>query len=245
MLNLITVDHPQTDGQTKRVNQVLEDMLRAYVSKKQSDWESYLPIIEFAYNSAKHVSTSFSPFILMYGFQPRSPVPVGLANEKIHQVKDFLQDHMDMSRVSQLSVCQAQDCYKKFADQKRRTVHFKEGDWVFLKVPENSTSLQTGSVSKLSLGFCGPFKILNKVEQVAYKLELPAQSKVHPIFHVSRVHKRLIGQERPVETSMLVEYTKPLILPHELERVLDYHMLRTCHQARKQALMKWKGCHPE
>ena len=83
MLNLSTADHPQTDGQTERVNQVLEDMLRAYVSKKQSDWESYLPIIEFAYNSAKHVSTGFSPFMLMYGFQPRSRVSVGLANEKI------------------------------------------------------------------------------------------------------------------------------------------------------------------
>ena len=73
---------------------------------------------------------------------------VGLTNEKIHQVKDFLQDHMDMLRVAQLNVHQAQDHYKKFADRKRRPVHFKEGDWVFLKVLENSTSLQMGPVSK-------------------------------------------------------------------------------------------------
>ena len=100
MLNLSTVNHLQTDGQTERVNQVLEDMLRAYVKKKKYDWESYLPIIEFAYNSAKHVSTRFSLFMLMYGFQPCSLVLVGLANEKIHQVGDFLQDHMDMLRVA-------------------------------------------------------------------------------------------------------------------------------------------------
>ena len=74
------------------------------------------------------VSTGFSPFMLMYGFQPRSPVLVGLANEKINKVKDFLQDHMDMLRVARLNVRQAQDRYKKFADQKRRPVHFKEGD---------------------------------------------------------------------------------------------------------------------
>ena len=92
--------HPQMDGQTERVNQVLEDMLRAYVSKHQFNWEDYLPILEFAYNSAKHVSTKFSPFMLMYGFQPRSPVLVGLANEKLHHVKDFLQDHMDMLQVA-------------------------------------------------------------------------------------------------------------------------------------------------
>ena len=110
---------------------MLEDMLKTYVNKKQSDWEPYLPIIKFAYNSAKHVSTGFSPFMLMYGFQPRSPVSVGLANEKINKVKDFLQDQMDMLRVARLNVCQAQDCYNKFADQKRRPVHFKEGDQVF------------------------------------------------------------------------------------------------------------------
>ena len=99
-LNLSTADHPETDGLTKRVNQVLKDMLRAYVSKKQTNWEDYLPILEFAYNSAKHVSTKFSPFMLMYGFQSRSPVSVGLANEKLHHVKDFLQDYMDMLKVA-------------------------------------------------------------------------------------------------------------------------------------------------
>ena len=70
-LNLSTADHPKTDDQIERVNQVLEEMLRAYVSNEQTNWEDYLPILEFAYNSAKHVSTKFSPFMLIYGFQPR------------------------------------------------------------------------------------------------------------------------------------------------------------------------------
>ena len=65
-------------------------MLRAYVSKWQFDWEHYLPILEFAYNTAKNVTIGFSPFMLMYGFQSRLLVTVGLANEKLHQVKDFL-----------------------------------------------------------------------------------------------------------------------------------------------------------
>ncbi len=59
-LSLSSSDHPQSDGQTERVNQILEDMLRAYVSKKQSSWEDYLPMVEFAYNSAKHSSTDFT-----------------------------------------------------------------------------------------------------------------------------------------------------------------------------------------
>ena len=76
-------DHPETDNQMECVNQVLEDMLRAYVTKKQTNWKDYLPILEFAYNSAKHVTTGFSPLIFMRGFHPRSPMIVGLANEKI------------------------------------------------------------------------------------------------------------------------------------------------------------------
>ena len=67
-LSMSTADHPQSDGQTKRVNQVLKDMLCAYVSKKQSNWEEYLPHLEFSYNSSKHSATGFSPIMLMYGF---------------------------------------------------------------------------------------------------------------------------------------------------------------------------------
>ncbi|MCO5575341.1 hypothetical protein L7F22_029141 [Adiantum nelumboides] len=155
-------------------------MIRAYVSKKQTSWKDYLPILEFAYNSAKNVSTKFSPFMLMYGFQPRSPITVGLATEKLQHVKAFLQDHMDMLKLARQNVCQAQDRYKKYANEKRRQVVFKEGDYVFLRVPEYSESLKNGPTPKLSLRFCGPFKILRRVGSMAYKLELPANSRVHP-----------------------------------------------------------------
>ena len=73
--------------------------------------------------------------MLMYGFQPQSLVTVGLANEKIQQVKDFLQDHMDMLRLARQNVRQAQDHYKKFANTHRRPLTFEEGDLVFLWVP--------------------------------------------------------------------------------------------------------------
>ena len=100
---------------------------------------------------------------------------------------------------------------------------------MFVKRKIVTRSLQTRNIGRFTLKkFCGPFKILKKVGEVAYKLELLAHSKVHPVFHVSPLRKRLIGMERPV-----VEYVEPPILPHEPERVLDYHMLRTRHQVQK------------
>ena len=168
-LNLSMAYHPQTDGQTKRVNQVLEDMLRAYVSKKQKNWEDYSPILEFAYYSAKHVTTRFSPFTLMYGYQPRSLITVGLVMEGIPQAKDFLNKNFDMFRVARQNVKQAQDKYKKYADEHCRLISFQEGEKVFLKVLEHSVSMKTGLVAKLSPRYCGPLTIFNKVGQVAYK----------------------------------------------------------------------------
>ncbi|MCO5608319.1 hypothetical protein L7F22_062525 [Adiantum nelumboides] len=137
--------------------------------------------------------------MLMYGFQLRSPVIVGLATEKLQHVKDFLQDHMDMLKLTRQNVCQAQDRYKKYADEKHRQVVFKEGDYVFLRVPEHSKSLKTGPTSKLSPRFCGPFKILRRVESMAYKLELPANSRVHQVFHVSRLRQRLLREDNIID----------------------------------------------
>ena len=86
------------------MNQALEDILQAYVTKKQSNWEEYLPHLEFAYNSSKYLATRFSTFMLIYGFQPRTSVMMGLATEKIKEVKDFLQDHMDMLQLGRQNV---------------------------------------------------------------------------------------------------------------------------------------------
>ena len=114
-------------------------------------------------------------------------------------------------------------------DVHRRPVTFEEGQLVFLRVPENSQSLKTGSVPKLSPQFCGPFKILKKVGPVAYKLELPATSKVHPVFHVSRLRRRLYNEDNVVDHGVLVEYTEPPVQTHEPEKILDYHDLCTQH----------------
>ena len=74
--SLSTAFHPQTDGQTERVNRVLEEMLRHFTSPRQDDWDEYLALAEFAVNNAKHSSSGQSPFYLVYGRNPRTPADV-------------------------------------------------------------------------------------------------------------------------------------------------------------------------
>ncbi|MCO5596889.1 hypothetical protein L7F22_050959 [Adiantum nelumboides] len=122
---------------------------------------------------------------------------------------------MDMLKLACQNVCQAQDRYKKYADEKRRQVVFKESDYVFLRVLEHSESLKTGPTPKLSPRFCGPLKILRRVRSMAYKLELFANSRVHPVFHVSRLRQRLLQEDNIIDQEVLVDFIEPLNLPHE------------------------------
>ncbi|KAJ7565990.1 hypothetical protein O6H91_02G084000 [Diphasiastrum complanatum] len=180
-----TTDHPQTDGQTERVNQVLEDMLRAYVSKKQTNWEEYLSILEFAYNSTKHSATGYNPFMLMHGFQPHSPTAVGFKQEKVEAVKNFLEDLNQMIEHAKRSIRQSQNRARHYADPHRRDVQFSAGEKVYLRVPVDSKTLKSGVCAKLSPRYCGPFTISRRLGEVTYELELPHSSKVFPVFNVS------------------------------------------------------------
>ena len=87
--NMSSCDHPQTNGQTERVNQILEDMLCAYVSDKQSDWDTYLPLLEFAYNNRPHWATGLSPFELNYGMSLPALATTGIS-QKCPSVAEFL-----------------------------------------------------------------------------------------------------------------------------------------------------------
>ena len=88
-LGMSSGDHPETDGQTERVNQTLEDMLRSYVSLRQHTWNKWLPLLEFAYNDRKHSSTGMSPFELNYGYRPANPTTVGVS-QKVPSAADYV-----------------------------------------------------------------------------------------------------------------------------------------------------------
>ncbi|GJX28443.1 putative reverse transcriptase domain-containing protein [Tanacetum coccineum] len=182
--------HPQTDGQSERTIQTLEDMLRACAINFGKGWVNHLPLVEFSYNNSYHASIKAAPFEALYGRKCRSPVcwtEVGEAQilgpeliqettEKIVQIKQRMQA--------------ARDRQKSHANLKRKQMEFQVEDKVMLKVSPWKGVVHFGKRGKLNPRYVGPFKVLEKVGEVAYKLELPEElSRVHNTFHVSNLKK--------------------------------------------------------
>ncbi|GKA46213.1 putative reverse transcriptase domain-containing protein [Tanacetum coccineum] len=155
-----TAYHPETDGQSERTIQTLEDMLRACVIDFGKGWVKHLPLAEFSYNNSYHASIKAAPYEALYGRKCRSPV------------------------------CWAEDRQKSYADLKRKLIEFEVGDRVMLKVSPWKGIVRFGKRGKLNPRYVGPFKVLVKVGKVTYRLELPQElSRVHHTFHVSNLKK--------------------------------------------------------
>jgi hypothetical protein len=179
---LSTAFHPQTDGQTERMNQVLEAYIRAFCDSDQLNWPDLLPYAEFAYNNSVASATGFSPFYANYGYHPRSLWGIEkepenpTATNYIAWVKSV---HSNCLQALQST----RDRMAKYYDRKRhQSPPFKFGDLVLL----NLRNVKTRTPSKkLDHKYQGPFKIIKVLSPTAYRLELPARWKIHNVFHVS------------------------------------------------------------
>ena len=218
-----TASHPQTDGQTERVNRVLEDMLRAYVGPAHDDWDEHLDEAEFAVNNAKHASTRESLFMLNYWGDPRTPLMTGLDVElcRVPKAKDFAGDLHDKLQDAKRCLAAAQSRQKAWADTHRSAKKFKPGDYVFL----NTKNLQPkgGMSKKLLPKYWGPFKVLRKFGEVAYELELPSRWRIHDTFHVSLLKEYhddgKYHPPPPIELEGEMEYEVKDILHHRVVKV--------------------------
>ncbi|GJS72518.1 putative reverse transcriptase domain-containing protein [Tanacetum coccineum] len=150
--------------QRERTIQTLEDMLRACVIDFEKGWVNHFPLVKFSYNNSYHASTKDAPVEALYGRKCRSPI------------KQRIQA--------------ARDRQKSYADLKRKPMEFQVGDRVMLKVSPWKGVVHFGKRGKLNPRYVRPFKVLEKVRAVAYKLELPQElSRVHNTFHVSNLKK--------------------------------------------------------
>ncbi|GJW66565.1 putative reverse transcriptase domain-containing protein [Tanacetum coccineum] len=166
-LDMSTTYHPETDGQSERTIQTLEDMLRACVIDFGKGWERHLPLVEFSYNNSYHANIKSTPFEIIHE-----------TTEKIVQIRQRLQV--------------ARDRQRSYANVRRKPLEFQVGDHVMLKVSPRKGVIRFGKRGKLNPRYSGPFKILKRVGTVAYTLELPKElSNVHSTFHISNLKKCL------------------------------------------------------
>ncbi|GKE03474.1 putative reverse transcriptase domain, ribonuclease H-like domain, aspartic peptidase domain protein, partial [Tanacetum coccineum] len=157
-LDLSTTYHPQTDGQSKRTIQTLEDMLRACVINFGNGWDRHLPLVEFLYNNSYHTSIKAAPFKALYGRKCHSPVcwaEVGEAqltgSEIIHETTEKIFKIRDCMQA-------ARDLQKSYADKRRRPLEFEIGDKVLLKVAPWKGVIRFGKRGKLNPHYIAPFE---------------------------------------------------------------------------------------
>ena len=183
-----TAFHPQTDGQTERANQSIEQMLRAVVNEQHNDWDQRLALVEFAYNNSRQASTGTSPFFFNSGQNPNTPISVAVTSNAAARVPaayEFLNRVNTIVERAKVHLQAAQNRQKTFADQRRREEAFTVGQKVWLS--SEHLKLPQGQTRKLANKRLGPFEILERVSSVAYRLKLPRRLRIHPVFHVSQL----------------------------------------------------------
>ncbi|GJS08359.1 putative reverse transcriptase domain-containing protein [Tanacetum coccineum] len=196
-LDMSTAYHSQTDEQSERTIQTLEDMLRACVIDFGNGWERHLPLVEFSYNNSYHASIKAAPFEALYGRKCRSPVCWA---ERIQA---------------------ARDRQKSYADVRHKPLEFQVGDRVMLKVSPWKMVVHFGKRGKLNPRYIRPFKVLDKVGTVDYRLELPQQlSRVHSTFHVSNLKKCLSDEPLAVPLDE-IHIDDKLCFVEELVEIMD------------------------
>jgi hypothetical protein len=189
-LTLSTAYHPQTDGQSERTIQILEDMLRLCVLDFKGKWIQYLPLVEFAYNNSFQATIGMAPYEALYGRKCRSPLYWDEVGERQLVGPEIIQDTKDKITLIRKRMLAAQSLQKSYADTRRRKLEFEVGDQVFLKVSPMKGVMRFGKKGKLSPRYVGPFLVTEVVGPVAYRVELPSNlAGVHDVFHVSTLRK--------------------------------------------------------
>jgi hypothetical protein len=185
-LPMSTAYHPQTDGQTERVNRLMEEILRSYVTDHGADWDEHLTAAEIAVNSSKHNSTDFTPFYLNNGREMHLPLDIamrGLSDAKNPAAANSLQDmHKDIELAKQ-NIAKALEVQAKYANKHRRPAdEIKIGDRVMLST-ENLTRW-----GKLMSKFIGPFDVIAVDPDKTVQVKLPPSMKArHNRFNISKV----------------------------------------------------------
>ena len=227
-LNMSTADHPETDGQTERVNRVLVDILRSFCAENPKDWSTLLPSIEFAMNNSVHSSTGHTAFYVNYLRHPLLPQTLNIFNPNLGKgditestrigkpeagyhnktAEDFVDTRLSTINEIRDRIANAQDIQKEYSDRVGRKLlySFKVGDKVLLSTKNLPAHAITNLGSnKLLPRYIGPFKIIEQINPSSYRLGLPRRMRTHPTFYVGRLkpyHEASKDQNPPLDASL-------------------------------------------
>ena len=233
---LSTAYHPETDGQTERMNQELEQYLRMYVNHKQNNWAEWLATAEFAFNNKVHTATKTSLFQVNYGREPRMGFDIRKKG-KNEKTEEFVREMKERHEEARATLVKLQEEMKRQADRNRKGAEeYKVGDKVLISTKDFSKKLMKRAIKKLTEKFIRPYVVRKIVLENAVELELPVLLRVHPVVNVRRLVKyreQVEGQKKipppPVEVEGKKEY--------EVEEILD----RQERRGKTRYLVKWKG----
>ena len=226
--NISTAYHPQTDGQSERSNQWLEQYLRMFINHQQSNWTELLPLAQYTHNSWPSATTKKAPYELILGYIPRAHQPQRMTT--VPGTKERLEQVQEARRAAQAAITHAQSLYK----DSPRFQAYQEGDKVWLDARNLKTTHPT---FKLAPKRYGPFLITRKISATTYALKLPSQWRIHPVFHASLL---MPYKETPIHGANFPEPPPDLIEGEqewEVEQILSARRYRN----QPQFLIKWKG----
>ena len=246
-LKFSTAAHPQTDGQSERTIQTLEDLLRMCVLDHGGHWARHLPLIEFAYNNSYQASIGMAPYELLYGKKCRSPLYWDLG-DRIYSTEstglptnEMLQEAMEKVRLIRERLKTAQNRQKSYADNRRRDLEFEVGDYVFLKLSPRKGFVRIGTQAKLNPRYIGPYQITDRVGAVAYRLLLPASvTGIHNVFHVSQLRKYYPDPSHVIEPAEIT-IDEDLTYEERPVQILDHQIKQLRNKQIRQVKVLWRN----
>ncbi|RVW22797.1 Transposon Tf2-8 polyprotein [Vitis vinifera] len=210
--NFSSAYHPQTDGQTEVVNRTLEMYLRCFSSPQPKEWAKWIAWAEYCYNTSIHTTTKKTPFEIVYGRPPPSLLSyvAGIAQNEAVEKELIARDEI--------------------LKELRENIRLQ---------PYRHSSVALRRNLKLSPRFFGPFQITQRVGEVAYKLNLPETSKIHPVFHVSNLKLALGGNNQQGTSLPEMDGSSGVVGPFP-QAVLD----RQTRRNKEEVLIHWQGLSP-
>jgi len=186
---LLMAYHPETDRQTERTNQELEQYLRMYVNHRQNNWAEWLATAEFAFNNKVHTATKMSPFQVNYGRELRMGFDIRKKG-KNEKAEEFVKEMKERHEEARAALVKSQEEMKRQADRNRKEAEeYRVGNKVLIITKDFSMELMKRVTKKLTEKFIGPYVVKKIVSENAVELELPASLRIHLVVNVRRIVK--------------------------------------------------------